>query len=107
LLLGMLLVTSGVAGAQPTAPAQPLPTAPTAPIAPPGVSDGRMVLTLERAVEIALQQQPILRQRRASAEAAQGRVDQARVAQRPTLNLNGSVTMGSSRSGFCQPVKDG
>jgi outer membrane protein len=105
-LLGALLLASGVASAQSTAPAQPLPTAPKPAIRPPGMSE-RMVLTLERAIEIAMQRQPALRQSRASVEAAQGRVDQARVSRRPTVNINGSVNVGSSRSGFCQPVDGG
>lgn len=59
------------------------------------------VLTLDRAVEIALQQQPSLRQTRAAYEAAQGRIDQARVATRPTLSVSASVGAGSTRTGLC------
>ena len=54
-------------------------------------------VTLERAVELAMQQQPQLRQQKASAEAALGRVDLARVARRPTVSLSASVTAGSKR----------
>lgn len=54
-------------------------------------------VTLERAVELALQQQPQLRQQRAAVEAALGRVDQARVPLRPTVSLSASVTAGSGR----------
>ena len=70
----------------------------------PAAADERMVLTMERAVELAMQQQPALRQSRASYEAAQGQVDQAKVARKPQLSLNANVNAGSSRSGFCQPV---
>ncbi len=54
-------------------------------------------VTLERAVELAIQQQPQLRQQRAAALAAQGRVDLARVARRPTVSLSASVAAGSGR----------
>lgn len=71
-------------------------------------------LTLPRAVELAMQQQPAIRQARASIEAAEGRVDQARVARRPTVALQASVgassgrtaintTTGATTSGFFDP----
>ncbi|MBX3157610.1 MAG: TolC family protein [Deltaproteobacteria bacterium] len=56
-------------------------------------------LTLERAIEIAVQQQPALRQTRAQIEAANGRVDLARVARAPTANLGASLNTGSTRPG--------
>ena len=73
-------------------------------MAAPAAADERMVLTMERAVELAMQQQPALRRSRASYEAAQGQVDQAKVARKPQLSLSANVNAGSSRSGFCQPV---
>lgn len=56
-------------------------------------------LTMEQAVDIAMKEQPALRQSRAQAEAAQGRVDQVRVTQRPTLSLsaNGSINAGGQQ----------
>lgn len=54
-------------------------------------------VTLERAVELAMQQQPQLRAQRASAEAALGRVDLARTARRPTVSLSASLSAGSGR----------
>lgn len=55
-------------------------------------------LTMEQALEIAMKQQPTLRQSRAQVEAARGRVDQARVAQRPTLAVSASATIGAGGS---------
>jgi outer membrane protein TolC len=64
-------------------------------IAPAGAQPpGAQVLTIEQAVDIALHQQPSLRQSRASAEAAWGRVDQAEVARRPTVTLSAGVNSG-------------
>jgi outer membrane protein len=103
-----LAALSGVAAAQPTpnppAPAPnsgPLtPATPATPTAPdptrPMVSGGAEVLTLDRAIEIAMRQQPSLRLSQAQLEAAQGRVDQARVATRPTIVLDASVGTGST-----------
>jgi len=47
------------------------------------------VLTLEKAIEIAVRVQPVLVQSRANIEAALGVSDQARVARRPTVTLVG------------------
>src|SRR5258706_11109109 len=106
----LLAAMPGVAAAQPgahpapppatpAAPAQPTPAAPGGPNpAAPTTSAGPEVLTLERAVEIAMRQQPSLRQSKAQLEAAQGRVDLSRVANRPTLQLNASVGSRSSGS---------
>lgn len=85
-------------GAQPAAPGAATPGAP-APAAPGGPdpsapttsASGPEVLTLERAIEIAMQQQPTVRQSKAQLEAAQGRVDLAHVARRPTLSVDASV----------------
>jgi outer membrane protein len=57
-------------------------------------------LTLERATEIAIQQQPSVRITKAAIEAAYGHVDQARVALRPTVSLSGTASVGS------EPVRD-
>jgi outer membrane protein len=65
------------------------------------------VLTLDRAMQIAVQQQPSVRQTRAQIEAARGRVDQARVALRPTVTLSATAGVGSSRPTPCasDPMK--
>ena len=110
-----LAALSGVAAAQPgaqpppppsgPAPAQPTPAAPGGPNpASPTTSAGPEVLTLERAIEIAMRQQPSLRQIRAQLEAAQGRVDQSRVGARPTVGLD--ATLGSRSSGRGTTVTD-
>jgi outer membrane protein len=52
------------------------------------------VLTMEHAVEIAMQQQPALRQQRAQVEAAQGRIDQAEVNRNPVVTLSASGNAG-------------
>ncbi|HWU87929.1 MAG TPA: TolC family protein, partial [Kofleriaceae bacterium] len=67
---------------------------------PSGVQE---TVTLQRAVELAEQQQPQLRQQRAAVEAARGRVDLARTARNPTVTLSASVTAGSSRV-VCDPA---
>jgi outer membrane protein TolC len=54
------------------------------------------VLTLERAIEIAMRQQPSLRQTRAQLEAARGRADLARVARNPTIALDATAGTGST-----------
>jgi outer membrane protein TolC len=54
-------------------------------------------LTLARAVELALQQQPSVRQTQAQIESARARVESARVAQHPTVTVAGTVATGSSR----------
>jgi len=94
-----LAVAAGTAAAQPAPPAPaPTPAAPGGPSpASPTTSAGPEVLTLERAVEIAMRQQPSLRQTRAQAEAARGRVDLSRVGTRPTILLDASAGTGSSQ----------
>ncbi len=63
-----------------------------------------VVISLDRAIEIAVQQQPTLKQQRAQILAAESRVDLAKVARKPSVSLGASVSAGSSRSGFCQPA---
>src|SRR5689334_8448051 len=77
--------------APPTAPAPSTPAAPGGPNpAQPTTSGSVEALTLERAIEIAMKQQPTLRQTRAQLEAAQGRVDLARTARLPSIVLDAS-----------------
>ena len=54
-------------------------------------------LTLQRAIEIALQQQPSVRITKAQIEQANARVQSARVALKPTVSLQASVAESSSR----------
>jgi outer membrane protein len=103
----VLAALTGSAAAQPgaqpappptTPPARPAPAAPAGPDpSSPTTSAGPEVLTLERAVEIAMRQQPSLRQSRAQLDAAYGRVDLSRVARKPTVQLSASAGTGSSR----------
>jgi outer membrane protein TolC len=82
----------------PVAPVTPtVPAAPTATATPsePATSAAPQVLTLEAAVDIAMKQQPSLRETKAQLEAAQGRVDLAHVARRPTIGLSASAGTGS------------
>lgn len=82
-------------------------------ISEPAVAQPRQeTLTLSRAIEIAMKQQPVIRQAQASIEAAEGRVDQARVARKPTVSVSASVGASSGRgdtgtgttsSGFFDP----
>jgi len=60
-------------------------------------SGAQETVTLPRAIELAEQQQPQLRQQKAAAEAAFGRVDLARVARRPTVTLSATASAGSGR----------
>lgn len=78
----MILALAALAGAQPSSEA----------------------LTLPRAIEIAMQQQPSIRAAKADIEASRGRVDQARVALRPTLSVDASVGAGSSNGTFFDPA---
>ncbi len=91
----------------------PTPTLAPPPDSPqwlPGVVDltaaetaipGKLTLTMARAVEIAEQQQPSLRQARAAIEAAHARVDSARVAEHPHVNVAATVSTGSKQRGYC------
>jgi outer membrane protein TolC len=87
-VLAALLFGASVAYAQPAAP---------------------QTITLQKALDLAQQQQPTLKQTQAVAEAAKGRVDLARVAWHPTLGL--AATAGassraerSSAFGTCDPT---
>ncbi|MDQ3366466.1 MAG: TolC family protein, partial [Myxococcota bacterium] len=68
---------------------------------PAAAQPAREVLTLERALELAQQQQPAMRASRASVEAARARVDLARVARRPTVNLSATIAAGSTLARPC------
>ncbi|HSR95965.1 MAG TPA: TolC family protein [Kofleriaceae bacterium] len=105
----LVAALTGTAAAQPgaqpapppaTPPAQPTPAAPGGPNpAAPTTSGGPEVLTLERAIEIAMRQQPSLRQTNAQLEVARGRVDLSRVGTRPVIGLSGTLATGSTRGG--------
>jgi outer membrane protein TolC len=71
----------------------------------PGVQDvtaaeiatpGKLTLSMERAVELAEKQNPTARQARANVEAAIGRVDLARVTERPTFSVGATAGAGST-----------
>ncbi len=94
-LPALLALLAGPAAAQPAGPGKPVPVNPTPAAA------GDNVLTLERALQLAMQQQPSVRLTKAAIEAARGRVDQARVALHPTLALSASAAIGSSRPSPC------
>ena len=107
-LLAALLATRA-ALAQPDAATPGTPATPTPGAPPPvdwlaGVTDlttastpsGVVTLTLDHAVELALKTQPTLREARATAEAAFGRVDSARVARHPVVNVAAGVAVGST-----------
>ena len=110
------MLAAVVAIAQPApspapSPDQPPPTPPPGsgsgsdqPSWLPGVQDvtaqeiatpGKLTVTMPRAVEIAIRQHPTLRIARAQADAAAGRIEQARVPLHPTVSLSGSFTAGS------------
>lgn len=58
----------------------------------PAVADSTpQVLTMEQAVEIAMRQQPSLRQSRAQLEASRGRIDQVEATRRPTVTLSAGL----------------
>lgn len=88
----LVAVLPGTAVAQPGA--QPGP-APPAAVTDTANASGPEVLTLARAIEIAMRQQPSLRQSRAQREAAQGRVDQARVPRNPTVEVSAGAGLRS------------
>ena len=70
-------------------------------LASPALAQPTQTLTLEQAVELALANQPSLKQTRAGIDAALARVDQARVARKPTVTLSASASTGSSPSRPC------
>ena len=96
---------------QPTPP-QPAPDQPQ-PDQPswlPGVQDvtaaetavpGKLTISMARAVEIAEKQNPTARQARAAVEAAKGRVDLAKIAERPTVAVAATVGTGSKIPRAC------
>ena len=57
-------------------------------------------LSMEQAVEIALKQQPTLRQSRAQVEAALGRVEQVEATKHPTLSLSANASIGAGGRDF-------
>jgi outer membrane protein len=98
-VLSLTALAVGAAGhsaaAQP-APPSPRPSAPSAaaPAAP------QEAITLARAVQLALEQQPRIRQQQAALESARGRIELARVPLRPTATVAASASAGSGR-GTC------
>ncbi|NVB81128.1 MAG: TolC family protein [Kofleriaceae bacterium] len=102
-VLAALLASPSLAlaqpGAVPTPPPPPQNPAPAAPAA------GARVLSMAEAVDIALRQQPSLRQSRAQLEASKGRIDQVRASQKPnvTLSASASVGGGGSQRDFIDP----
>jgi outer membrane protein TolC len=62
-------------------------------------------LGMERAVEIALRESPVLRGASAEVEAATARIAQARAAQRPALSLNGFLSRSSGPSNVVTPIE--
>ncbi len=91
-ILASFTLFGGIASAD--TPATPNPATTAAQSSTAG-QPGAMVLTLPQALDIAARQQPSLRQQKALADAAAGKVDQARVVLNPTLSLGGSLTAGS------------
>jgi outer membrane protein len=61
-------------------------------VAAPAHAQTAQPLTIEQAVEIAMKQQPSLRQSRAQVEAARGRVDQVEATRRPQVTLSASLS---------------
>ncbi len=108
-------LAAGPANGQPSqTPPAPPPTPAPSPTPPegegpppdwlPGVQDvtaaeiatpGKLTLSMARAVELAERQHPTIRIARAQADAAVGRIDQARVPLNPTLSLSAGVSAGS------------
>jgi outer membrane protein TolC len=62
-------------------------------------------LTVERAVEIALRESPVVRGAGAEVEAATARIAQARAAQRPALSLSGFLARSSGPSSVATSVE--
>jgi outer membrane protein TolC len=105
----LLLASPALAQPAPTPPPEQQQGSGAEPSWLPGVQDvtaaetatpGKLTLTMARAVELAYKNNPTARQARASAEAAAGRVDQARVTLYPTLSVAGTLGAGSRSSGF-------
>nr|HEX4316812.1 TolC family protein [Kofleriaceae bacterium] len=64
----------------------------------PPPSTGPMVITLDKALDIAQKVQPSIRSAQAQVTAAEGRVDQARVIEQPVVNLAAGLFVSSARS---------
>lgn len=111
-----ILALAAAAAAQPAPAPSPPPATPAdqagsgsgsdQPSWLPGVQDvtaaematpGKVTLSMARAVELAIKQHPNVRFARAQADAAYGRVDQARVAEHPIVTL--TATAGASNQG--------
>src|SRR5205823_5982162 len=56
---------------------------------------GKVTLSMQRAVEIAIRQHPTIRIARAQAQAAVGRIDQAHVPLHPTVSVSAGANAGS------------
>lgn len=97
--LATILATTS-AGAQPV-PASSPPAASGEFSPSETATPGKLTLTMSRAVELAQTQQPMLRQARASADAAKARIDTARVSQQPTVQLGASAATGSVQPHPC------
>jgi outer membrane protein len=69
--------------------------------APATAQPAPQVLTLDRAIELAFQQQPSLRATKANIEAATARIFVARVPLKPTVTLSASADVGSTRPAPC------
>jgi outer membrane protein len=67
----------------------------------PAFAQSAQKLTMAEAVDVAMRQNPAVRQSQAAFTAAQGRVDLAKVPLHPTVSVSASVTEGSRRSGPC------
>jgi len=117
-LLALLVATPVLAQPAPApAPAPPPDQPQQAPPQPdeqpswlPGVQDvtaaevatpGKLTLSMERAVELALKQNPTAREARASAQAAVGRVEQARLTLHPTVSVAGTLGANSTLAHPC------
>jgi OMF family outer membrane factor len=105
---------------QPPLPPEPQPTPSSPPSNAdqppswlPGVQDvtaaetavpGKLTLTMARAVELAQRQHPTIRQSRAASDAAQGRVDLARVPLHPVVSVAATAATGSTLPRPCDPA---
>ena len=58
-------------------------------------------LTMPEAVELAMRQHPSVRQSQASVDAAEGRIDLAKTAQRPNVSVSANAGTGSTRPAPC------
>lgn len=75
--------------------------------APAGAQAPAPTLTMEQAVEIALQQQPSMRLSRAQIEAARGRVDQVRTNLRPQVTVSGGIDITGGQGTDVRNVNGG